>query len=119
MNKNNPSPLATSLGWKLWLFAGLAAVAALGFLFADVIGHVLGVDPLVVKLAISLPTLIAFGAVLLSVRCLHCGLGLVAYAISHQAVGQWLSWLLAIKNCPQCGKSEQQKGNDATWRQGE
>ncbi|WP_338523649.1 hypothetical protein NUH87_28655 [Pseudomonas batumici] len=117
MSKNDLPILLTSQRWKLWLFGGLAVAAALGFLLNDGIGRVLGVDPFVVQLAILLPTFSIFGATLLSVRCPYCGLGLVAYAISHQSVGQWLNWLLAVKICPQCGKSALQEDNDPTRRQ--
>jgi len=116
VSKNEPPTLLTSQRWKLWLFGGLAAAAALGFLFNDGIGRVLGVDPLVVQLAILLPTFSIFGAALLSVRCPHCGLRLVPYAMSHQGVGQWLNWLVTVKNCPQCGKSARKEDNNSTRR---
>lgn len=116
VSKNESPALLAPQRWKLWLFGGLAAAAALGLLFNDGIARVLDVDPLVVQLAILLPSFSIFGAALLSVRCPHCGLGLVAYAMSHQSAGHWLNWLLAVKNCPQCGKSAHQEDNGPTLR---
>jgi hypothetical protein len=27
----------------------------------------------------------------------------VMHAMSHQSIGQWLHWLLAVTRCPKCG----------------
>lgn len=105
MNETDSPTLVASQEWKLWLFGGLVAVAGLGFLFTDWIAGGLGVDPFVVRLGTLLLTFGTLAAAFLSVRCPHCGLRLVMYAMSRQSIGQWLHWLLTVRNCPRCGLS--------------
>lgn len=89
--------------WKLWLSGALLAVAAVGFLVPDGIGHVLGVADVAVEFSALLLTFVSLGWAIYSVRCRHCGLRLVTYAMSSQSIGQWLQWLLTAKRCPRCG----------------
>jgi DNA-directed RNA polymerase subunit RPC12/RpoP len=107
VNENDSPALVASQEWKLWLFGGLVAAAGLGFLFTDEIAGELGADPFVVRLGTLLLTFGTLAAAFLSVRCPHCGLRLVMYAMSRQGIGQWLHWLLTVKKCPRCSLSAQ------------
>lgn len=109
MNKNDSPALIASQEWKLWLFGGLVAIAGLGFLFTDGIARVLDVGSFVVRLGTLLLTSGTLGAAFLSVRCPNCGLRLVMYAMSRQGMGQWLNWLLTVKQCPQCRFSKKNR----------
>ena len=109
MNKNDSPALIASQEWKLWLFGGLVFIAGLGFLFTDGIARVLDVGSFVVRLGTLLLTFGTLGAAFLSVRCPNCGLRLVMYAMSRQGMGQWLNWLLTVKQCPQCRFSKKNR----------
>jgi len=89
--------------WKLWLAGAMLAVAGVGFLMPDGIGRtldILGVGGNLKKKKLCFASL---GWAAYAVRCRHCRLRLVMYAMSHQSIGQWLHWLLAVKRCPKCG----------------
>ena len=94
--------LVTAQRWKLWLFAGLIAIAGLGFLFTDGIAKSLVVQPVMIHLGALLLTIGTLTAAFVSVRCPRCGLHLVAFAMSRQGIGQWLHWLLTVRVCPRC-----------------
>ena len=89
--------------WKLWLSGALLAVAAVGFLVPDGVARVLGIAGVAVELGALLLTFVSLGWAIYAVRCRHCGLRLVMYAMSNQSIGQWLQWLLMAKRCPRCG----------------
>lgn len=110
MNEIDSPALVASQEWKLWLFGGLVAVAGLGFFFTDGIAGGIGVDPFAFRLGTLLLTFGTLVAAFLSVRCPHCGLRLVMYAMSRQSVGQWLHWLLTVRECPRCGLSALSEG---------
>ena len=112
MNENELPTLVASQERKLWLLGGLLAIAGFGFLFTDGIGRMLGVDAFVVRLGTLLLTFGTLAAAFFTVRCQHCGLRLVMYAISHKGVGAWLRWLLAVKKCPRCGLPASQSDRD-------
>jgi hypothetical protein len=90
-------------GWKLWLSAAVLVVAAIGFLVPDDVGRVLEIAGGTVELGALLLTFVSLAWAIYAVRCKHCGLRLVLYAMSSQSIGQWLQWLLAAKRCPRCG----------------
>jgi hypothetical protein len=89
--------------WKLWLAGAMLAVAGAGFLVPDGIGRTLDVPGVSVQLGAMVLCLASLGWAAYAVRCRHCGLRLVMYAMSRQSIGQWLQWLLAVKRCPKCG----------------
>ena len=95
--------LVESQKWKLWLSAALLAAAAVGFLVPDGVARVLGNLGVAVELGALLLTFVSLGWAIYAVRCGHCGLRLVLYAMSNQSIGQWLQWLLTVKRCPRCG----------------
>ena len=37
-----------------------------------------------------------------SIKCPKCKLKLLYFAIQKQKLGSWLTWLLELKECPQC-----------------
>lgn len=89
--------------WKLWLSGALLAIAAIGFLAPERVGSALGIAGVAVELGALLLTFVSLGWAIYAVRCRHCGLRLVIYAMSSQSIGQWLQWLLTAKRCPRCG----------------
>lgn len=89
--------------WKLLVTGALLAVAGGGFLIPDGIGRVLDVPGVAVQLGAMALCFTSLGWAAYAVRCRHCRLRLVMYAMSHQSIGQWLHWLLAVKRCPKCG----------------
>jgi len=103
ISSKDPPTLVASQKKKLWLFGVMLAFAGLSFLFKNEISHFFEVDSVVVNLGALLLTLIAFVAALLMIRCAHCDLRLVLYAMTHHSAGQWLEWLLTVKKCPKCG----------------
>lgn len=89
--------------WKLWLAGAMLAVAGTGFLMHDGIGRTLDIPGVAVQLGAMALCIASLGWAAYAVRCKHCGLRLVTHAMSHQSIGQWLHWLLAVKRCPKCG----------------
>lgn len=89
--------------WKLRFGAGLLAFGGASYLMPDGIAAMLGVSGAAADLGATALCLASFGWAASTVRCRHCGLRLVMYAMSHQSIGQWLHWLLAVKQCPKCG----------------
>jgi hypothetical protein len=83
--------------WKLWFAGAMLAVAGAGFLMPDGIGRMLGVRGVAVEFGAMALCFASLGWVAYAVRCRRCGLRLVTYAMSHQSIGQWLHWLLAVK----------------------
>ena len=106
MNDDGLRLLVASQERKLWLLGGMLAIAGLGFLFTDGIGRAFDVPAVVVQLCASLLTFSTLAGAFFAVRCTHCGLRLVMYAMSHKGVGEWLQWLLTVKKCPKCGATD-------------
>jgi len=100
---NELPTLVESQKWKLWLAAALLAVATIGVLLPDDVARVLGTADVTVGLGALLLTFVSLGWAIYAVRCVHCGLRLVLYAMSNQSIEQWLQWLLMAKRCPKCG----------------
>jgi DNA-directed RNA polymerase subunit RPC12/RpoP len=103
MNDDKLLPLITSQKWKLWVWGGLLAVAGLGLFTPDRFASVLGTQPIVINCVAVLASFIALAGASLSIRCPQCGLSLVWHGISQKNIGGWLSWLLKVRTCPQCG----------------
>lgn len=89
--------------WKLWLAGAMLAIAGAGFLMPEGIGNVLAVPGVAVELGALMLCFVGMAWAVYAVRCRHCGMRLVLYAMTHQSIGQWLHWLLAVKRCPRCG----------------
>ncbi|WP_431264065.1 hypothetical protein ACQ859_30140 [Roseateles chitinivorans] len=89
--------------WKLWLAGALLAIAGVGFLMPDGIGRLLDIPAVAVELGATALCGVSLAWTAFAVRCGHCGLRIVIYAISHQSIGQWLHWLMVVKRCPKCG----------------
>ena len=89
---------------RLWLFGGMIGLAGLGLLFSEEIANTFGVASVWVRFAALIVTFSALAAAFLTIRCPHCGLRLVFYAMSHKGVGEWLQWLLEVRTCPKCGR---------------
>lgn len=89
--------------WKLWLFGGVIVVSGFGMFFPAWIGHIFGMDGALVQISSLFLTFAALAWVFFSIRCRHCGLRLVMYAMSKRGIGEWLHWLLTVQRCPRCG----------------
>lgn len=96
---------------RLWLFGGMLGLAGLGLLFPEEIANAFGVAAVSVRFATLILTLSALAAAFLTIRCPHCGLRLVFYAMSHKGAGEWLQWLLEVRTCPKCGSPHEIKNN--------
>ena len=89
--------------WKLWLAGVVLSVGGAGLLMPHGIGRILDVPGVAVHLGAAVLCCMSLGWAAYVVRCRHCGLRLMMYAMSRQSIGQWLHWLLAVKRCPKCG----------------
>ncbi|MCY4755444.1 hypothetical protein ACFP3P_21630 [Pelomonas aquatica] len=89
--------------WKLWLAGVMLAVGGAGLLMPDGIGRTLDAPGVAVQFGAMVLCFVSLGWAANAVRCKHCGLRIVMFAISCQSVGQWLHWLLTVKRCPKCG----------------
>lgn len=107
MNTNGDNerlPLVEAAKSKLWLSAGALAVAALGYLIPDSIGMALGVASVCIELTAVLLTFATLIWTIFAIRCAYCGLHLVMFAMSKRGIGEWLHWLLTVRQCPRCGQ---------------
>ena len=103
LDRSDLPSLVEGQRWKLWLAGALLAVVAVGFLVPDGVSRVLGIAGVAVELGATALAFLSLGWATFVVRCRHCGLPLVKYAMSNQSIGQWLQWLLTVKRCPRCG----------------
>lgn len=103
MNDDDLPTLVAPQKWLLWLAGAVLAVAGLGLFFPDAIDQLFGIDAVTVRLGALLLTFVTLAFTLFAIRCPHCGLRLVMYAMSRRGVGEWLQWLLTVKTCPRCG----------------
>lgn len=90
---------------RLWIFGVLLGLAGLAFLFTEQIASVINIAAVSVQLAALAITFGVLAGAFSAIRCPHCGLRLVLYAMSHKGVGEWLQWLLDVQTCPKCGQS--------------
>lgn len=95
MRSGDSPPLLSELRKKYLLVGVLCAAAMLtlasGALSA--IGTLLGACLFAVALA----------AAVVLLRCPSCGEHLFLHAISRRPVSRWLNWLVAVRECPSCG----------------
>ena len=91
------------------MLAALLGLTGLGILFPEEIAGQLGLGVIPFQIANSMVLLILFGSAFLFIRCPNCALRLVPYAMSKKSIGDWLSWLLSVNQCPKCGFSKKRE----------
>lgn len=87
---------------KLLVFQVVFIVAGFSAFFSSEIASVLKLSVLLVQAIAYVVLVVALVTEVLIIRCLYCGLRLIPYAMSHQSVGQWLFWVMEVKQCPRC-----------------
>lgn len=103
MNSINHSVLLDSQKWKLWLLAAAVVIFGIGLLFHKEVAQIVGVDSTLVHIGALLLIFSTLSVAFISIRCPNCGLRLILHAMSHQEIGNWLNWLMALQTCPRCG----------------
>jgi endogenous inhibitor of DNA gyrase (YacG/DUF329 family) len=95
MGLQSSPPLLTELKGRFQLIRGLWVVSMLALAtgFYSYVGTLAGA-------LLSCVTLVLAIALL---RCSNCGKSLFWQAMSKHPVGQWLNWLLDVRECPACG----------------
>lgn len=103
MSDDKLIPLVVPQRWKLWIWGAMLALSGLGALAPDRLAPVLGVVPALMALMADALAVIALAGAAVSIRCPRCGLSLVWHGLTKKSAGAWLSWLLDVDTCPQCG----------------
>ena len=113
LNLMNSRPLLIdSQRWKLLAGLAGAVVLALPLFIPGRLTGLVAEIPYVLAAA-ALAGICALLTAALGVRCPSCGLNLVAWGISRNSAGTWLSWLLAAQACPRCGYRSDREGESA------
>lgn len=92
---------------KLWLIGGMLALAGIGIIFPGDIALIIGATVIAVRIGTLGLIFSALAIAFFTILCPYCGLRLVLYAMSNRSAGEWLQWLLKIKKCPRCGRSNE------------
>jgi hypothetical protein len=99
---------------KMLFWMVVIIIAGIGFIVPEYLSSLFSVDLFLINITATLLCLIALIGASLSIRCAHCGLRLVWYALSKKGIGAWLDWLLHVKECPKCGGSSVEDNGEAT-----
>ncbi len=106
MNRSqSPITLVAAQRWKLWLWAIVISFPVIGMYAPDQLAHALNLEREDVTISGIFVVFFVLAGASMSIRCPACGLSLAWYALSKQAHHAWLSWLLDVAVCPQCGFS--------------
>ncbi len=104
LNNNNSLIYITNQSWKL-VTSYIGGVVGVCVMFYGIYFNQTGAFEfygVVVGLSSG-----AFGC--LSIRCPKCGLAWAWYAVTKQSLGEWVPWLLSVKQCPKCGFPSKEK----------
>ena len=105
MKNNKNKTLIHSQKGKLLFLGSVLIIGGIGFLFPEYLSHLLSMDRFFINITATLLSMVAFIGASLSIKCQHCGLRLVWYALSKKSLGAWVGWLLRVEECPRCEKS--------------
>jgi len=108
MKNNGNITLIHSQRSKMLLWGGFLIIAGIGFLIPKDLSILFSIDLFFIDIAATFLSVMALIGASLSIRCRHCGLKLVWYALSKKNIGGWLDWLLHVEECPQCEKNQAQ-----------